>query len=362
MKRGFNLYLYLILLSLAGFAGLFYIRTMDAVKSASRDGYAMDTVVRVSISVPRGSGKPEEILDDVFSLIGELDALLSMHNAGSDVARINAEAGIAPARVREETFSAIKSAKEWAAVTEGWFDPTIGAISTLWDIAGHSASEDLTPSDERIAEALKTVGYEGLDLIDPNEVYLANRGAEIDLGGIAKGYASQRVQELLKAGGVRSALADLGGNVVLIGGRPNGEPWRIGIQHPYEKRGVPLCALSVYGTSIITAGVYERFAEVDGKRYTHIFNPRTGHPIDGELLSVTVISPDPVAGDALSTAFIAMGQNRSIDLLRVLPGIEAVFVSKDGEGGIAVTATGGLRDVIEVTGADLEIAFIDLLG
>lgn len=362
MKRSFNLYIYLILLSVIGFAGMLFIRTMDVVKNASRDGYAMDTVIHVSISVPRGSSKPGDILDDVFSLIEELDTSLSMHSASSDVAMINAEAGISPVRVGEEAFSVIKSAKEWAAVAEGWFDPTIGAVSGLWDIAGHSASADMAPSDEQIAEALTTVGYEALDIVDPNEVYLTNRGAKIDLGGIAKGYASQRVQGFLKAKGVASALVDLGGNVVLIGGRPNGEPWRIGIQHPYEKRGVPFCALSVYGTSVITAGVYERFAEVDGKRYTHIFNPRTGYPIDGELLSVTVISSDPIAGDALSTAFIAMGQNRSIDLLRVLPGIEAVFVSKDGEDGIAVTATGGLKNVIEATGAGLEISFIDLLG
>ena len=155
-------------------------------------------------------------------------------------------------------------------------------------------------------------------------------------------------RDYLKSEGVTSALIDLGGNVVVFGGRAErGErersQWNIGIQYPSEPRGTPICTLKIHDGSVITAGVYERYWEADGIRYTHILDPSDGRPIEGPLKSVTIVSNDPAQGDALSTAFMVMGEYRSLELLQLIPGCDAVFISEDENGEYRILATEGLR-------------------
>jgi thiamine biosynthesis lipoprotein len=166
------------------------------------------------------------------------------------------------------------------------------------------------------------------------------------------------VAALLQERGIVSAMINLGGNVVAIGGRADGTAWRIGIQDPSKPHGTPLCALRVHNMSVITAGVYERTWEAGGATYTHIFDPWTGVPISGDLQSVTVVADDAVAGDALSTAFMVTGPALAADLLRILPGVDAVFVSGEGPA-FDVLATEGLRNSIELLNRDCTLSFVD---
>jgi thiamine biosynthesis lipoprotein len=228
-------------------------------------------------------------------------------------------------------------------LTGGAFDPTIGPVTALWRIGDAQNPRLRLPDDGEIEAALSLVGADMVTVSPDDRVYLAKAGMKIDLGGIAKGFVSAEIGDFLTASGIGSALIDLGGNVVAVGNRPNGTPWRIGIQHPYRPRGEPICSIEVSGVSVITAGVYERYVEIDGKRYPHIFDPRTGRPVEGDLLSATVVSDDPTTADALSTAFMAMGLEKSKELLESLPGTEAVFVSRGTGEEPELYATAGIK-------------------
>jgi thiamine biosynthesis lipoprotein len=262
-------------------------------------------------------------------------------------------------KVSPETFSVLAAALRVADATDGAFDPTIGPVTLCWQ---EKLPEGEIPSDEEIRNAVSKTGFEALKLSAPDGAYLET--GSLDLGGIAKGFVSAAARDLLRTRGVTSALIDLGGNVVVMGGRPEGRgsgrhPWRIGIQHPAQPRGTPICTVELREGSVITAGDYERFWDVGGRRYTHIFDPVSGRPIEGSLKSVTIVSNDPSEGDALSTAFMVMGEERAVELLSVFPGVEAIFVHEDEEKKYRVTATDGLRGSLTPSGGT-EISFLDI--
>jgi thiamine biosynthesis lipoprotein len=342
--------------SIIGFVGIFLINTMNPLRAVKRDGFAMDTVIGVTASAAKSSSELQKDVDEAFSLVIELEKKFSAHDPGSEISAINAAAGSARVEISSETFSMLSLALQTADLSDGAFDPTIGAVTSLWR---ERLPEGKIPSDYEISDAAAKTGFEALKLSAPDTAYL-ERGS-LDTGGIAKGFVSAAVRDLLRARGVTSALIDLGGNVVVMGGRPEKRdrerhPWRIGIQHPARPRGTPICAVELYEGSVITAGDYERYRDVGGRRYTHIFDPASGRPVEGPLKSVTVVSNDPAQGDALTTAFMVMGEERAVDLLAVLPGFEAVFVYDDGGGEYRVTATDGLRDSLRPS-EDVEISF-----
>jgi thiamine biosynthesis lipoprotein len=318
------------------------------MSARTREITAMDTLIRITVYKRATRTRLDRIIDGAFDLIGRLEGELSAHNDSSEVSLINSNAGKSSVSVSPRVFQAVDAARKVAVVTKGCYDPTIGPLSALWRVGDRRNPRDELPARQEIAQALELVGYEGLDTSIRDVVYLKREGMALDLGGVAKGYISGVVSNYLKRQGIRSAVIDLGGNVMVIGGRPNGEPWRIGIQHPQRHRGTPICSIAARDTSLITAGVYERFSSIDGRRYTHIFNPITGSPIEGNLLSVTVITRDPTMGDALSTAFMVMGAEKSMELLRTLPGIEAVFVSQGTDGKMELLATEGISDSLEI--------------
>ena len=340
-----------------GLIGTVAIRFYDNRSTAKSRDVLLDTVVTLEIT---GKGDTEAVADGALELIRSLDAQLSMYREGSAVYEINKEAGERPVRVTREVFKLIRAAKEIASLSDGAFDPTIGPITRLWGISGSNRSMDALPGKAAIEEALMFVGFDKIIQTEPDVVYLLQKGAALDLGAIAKGYVSQRVADYLRSRGVESALIDLGGNVQLVGSRPNGKPWRIGIQDPRKERGEALCALELSDTSAITAGRYERFAEFGGERYAHIFDPRTGYPIRSALSSVTVVAADGTEGDALSTALMVMGPGPdALELLSLFPGSEAVFIS-EGRGGVPdVLATRGLEGKITSLDSSVRVNFME---
>lgn len=315
----------------------------------SREAFCMNTLFRVSVF---GSDERvlREALDDVFDLFFRLDKELSLYREGSFVWRVNESAGLSPVPVPEDLRALVMRAVEIGRLTGGLFNPLIGPITQLWKInqVPGEAGNFRLPALASVDAALPLTDLEGV-AFPSGGVHLRRRGAMLDLGGIAKGYASSRAVELLRERGISSALLDLGGNIQVLGTN-HGKPWNIGIRDP-RGRGVAL-VLSVSDTAVITSGSYERYKIVDGVRYSHLFDPRTGMPVRNGLLSATVVTPDGALADALATAFMVLGREGAAEFLRGHPELGAVLIAEAGDGGMEVFATEGLRGRLRRQGGE----------
>ncbi len=333
--------------ALALLLGLVALWPQERPVEAQRDGLAMNTVIRLRVEgLP--SAEAEAALDWAFGLLTSLDHELSIYDEGSDLSRVNRSAGGSPVTVPPDVFAAVSRAAEACRTTEGVFNPLIGPVTKLWRINRRQADPEsqafALPQQASLDALLPLTDPEGLELLPgpPPAIRLKRAGAVLDLSGIAKGYASARIAEGLSRRGVPAALIDLGGNVQLLGGR-NGSPWNIGIRDPLSDGGGPLLALAVRDTAVITSGAYERYKVIDGVRYSHFFDPRTGRPVRNDMLSATLVTPDGALGDALATSFMIMGSARSMEFLRAHPELGAVLVRR--RDGLAVEEGLTLRDV-----------------
>ena len=280
----------------------------------------MDTVMTLTAYGPNG----EAALDQAAEEIRRLDALLSTGSARSEVSQLN-RAGEGP--LSEDTEALARRALELYEATGGAFDFTIYPLMELW---GFPTGEYHVPTEEELAAVLP--------LVDASQVRLSGGrlalapGQRIDFGGIAKGYTSDRVMEIFRENGVTSGVISLGGNVQVLGEKPDGSPWRIGIQDPEAPQGTPLAVAEVQDRAVVTSGGYERYFEENGRTYIHILDPRTGCPVEGELASVTVVSEDGALADALSTALYVMGREDAAAYWRSCGGtFDVVLLSREGE-------------------------------
>jgi len=181
-------------------------------------------------------------------------------------------------------------------------------------------------------------------------VYLRRKGMALDFGAIAKGYAADAAAQIAREANVKRAIFDLGGNIVTLGWREQKEgkeplPWRVGVQNPLGDRGAYIGVLQVHDKSVVTSGVYERFFELDGKRYHHILSTRNGYPVDNGLLAVTIVADHSIDADALATTVFALGYEQGKALIDSIPDIEALFIFDDH----SVTITSGLAGIFELT-------------
>ncbi|MBR5135290.1 MAG: FAD:protein FMN transferase [Clostridia bacterium] len=301
-------------------ACLFLLSGCASAKPLSRDTFALDTTCSVTIY----DGGDETLLDECVRLIAAREALWSRTKDDSDIARLNAADG-APVTVDEATASLISTAIALAGQTNGAFDVTALALTQQWEQAEKSG---VLPRDEELAAALTAVGVQHIG-VSGSTVTLRN-GVTLDLGAIAKGQIGDDVAALLKERGCTSAIIELGGNVVAVGEKPNGDPFRVGIADPRNPNEM-IATVAVRDCAVVTSGSYERGFTVAGKRYSHILDPNTGKPVDNDLLSVTILCASSTTADALSTACFVMGFDRAKVLVDSLDGVEAVFVKTGGE-------------------------------
>ena len=292
-------------------------------KSGSRTGFAFDTVVTIQIG---DASDPEALLDRCFDLINSLEQLFSRTMEGSDVWNIN-HAGGSPVTVSEQTADLIRFSLSWCELTGGALDITIAPVSSLWDFTGETKA---VPDEDSIKAALPHVDYRCVT-VDENTVTLSDPDAMLDLGAIAKGYASDLIRELLEENGCDSALINLGGNIMTVGKKPNGSDWIIGVRRPFSDAEDSIEAIPATDLSVITSGSYERFFTLDGRLYHHILDPKTGMSADTGLSGVSIVSSRGAVGDALSTACFVMGPEKGMELIESLPGIEALFITEDEE-------------------------------
>ena len=293
-------------------------------KELSKTDFALNTSCTITIYGMSGS-EGEAVLDDAFKEIRRYENMLSRTVEGSDVYNIN-NAGGQPVEVSDDTIAVLKLGIEMGDISDGRFDITVGRLTDLWDFTG---DDPHVPEQAAIDEAVKSVSYRNID-IEGNTVRLADPGAAVDLGGVAKGYIADKLREYLSENGVDSALINLGGNVLTLGGKPGGSNFTIGVQKPFGQNSDILGACRLKGMSVVTSGIYERYFVEDDRLYHHILDTKTGYPVENELYSVTIISPTSTDGDALSTICFALGSEDGMALIETLDGIECVYCLSDG--------------------------------
>ena len=251
------------------------------------------------------------LLKQAMSMCAYFDRLLSKTVAGSDVCKLNQARGV-PVEVSEHTIRILRLALEMYDASAGRFNIAIGSAMALWNF--NNGIGDI-PAPEALVKSL--------DVIDCSQISIsgcfvcAPCGMQIDLGGIAKGYIADRIVEYLRASGVESALVDFGGNIITIGQKPDGTPWRVGLQFPFTERKYRNNYWSVMdcsNESVVTSGSYERGFYKNNRWYHHIIDPETGNPTDNDVLSVTVCTPSSFLADALTTPLFLLGEHAGMDL------------------------------------------------
>jgi len=286
----------------------------------------------------------DEVLSEVEREIDRLNRLLSRFVPESEISRINTQAGITPVAVSEETFQLIQNTIKFSKLSDGLWDITVGPLISLWE--AHKREKTI-PDTRTIIECQSLVDYRNILLDDVLKVvYLKEKGQSVDLGGIGKGYAADRISQLLRSHRIESAYTNFGGNVSTVGTKPDGSPWNIGIQHPRQPDKL-IGLVPVKDKTVVTSGDYQRFFLAnDGKRYHHIINPKTGYPSESGLISTTIIADNSETADALSTMTFLAGLEESREIIKAFEEIEAVFIDKT----LNVYLTRGIADRFEGIG------------
>jgi len=307
----------------------------------SRVETIMGTFVEVKVNVEKRSVEEADgAINAAFEAVRHVDSLVSAYRDDSEVSRINRDAAKQPVVVSPETAEVIAKALETSRKTGGAFDITVQPLLQLWGFA--KGRQKVVPPQEQIAKMLQSVGYT-LVQFDPvkREIKL-QEGMGIDLGGIAKGYAVDRAVKALVQHGIDSAIVNAGGDMYCLGGKTRGKGWRVGVADPVEKANV-LGYVELSDRAVVTSGDYQNFFVSNGVRYSHILDPRTGHPCTHGPHSVTVIAKTCTDADALATGAFVMGAERGLQLLEDLPDVEGLIVSGEKDH-LDVVSTSGWNE------------------
>lgn len=349
----FHRYIFLIFIT----SSILYLNSCTKPATSqpiTRTGFAFDTIVSITIYDKQKS----YVLDECLALCDYYENLFSTTLEGSDIWNIN-HSNKKLTEVSYDTASLIQSALFYCAETNGLLDLTMLPISQEWHISEQMKLMSDTPdymyyipSSDRLCELLRHVNYQNVKIYDEsgNEISIIDKLSEnvqyrvalldeqsaIDLGFIAKGYIADALKKYLLSEGVESGIVSLGGNILLIGSKPDNTPFHVGIQQPFGGANEIITTLEETDTSVVSSGCYERYFiygenEKDRTIYHHIFDTMTGCPVQNDLFGVTIISESSLQGDTLSTYCYILGLDKGLAYIRSLDGVEAVFVTTDYE-------------------------------
>ena len=316
----------------------------------------LNTAVQITIY----DSQDKALLDDCLALCDKYELVFSRTNEKSELYKLNhrkntsdkdpnADGQTTPYpvsgtadtwHISEDLASLLSQGLSITRESDGAFDIAIAPLTSLWDF---TAEDPKVPDDAAIQKALPLCSSDGVT-IDGQDITLPSDDIQFDVGAIAKGYIADRMKDLLVKKGVKSAIINLGGNVLCIGSKPDGTPFKVGIQKPFADRNETEAVMDITGKSVVSSGIYERCFKQGGKLYHHILNPQTGYPYDNGLISVTIISDQSVDGDALSTTCFALGLKDGLKFAEK-KGVQAVFITEDYE----LHYTDGFQDEINVT-------------
>lgn len=316
----------------------------------------LNTAVQITIY----DSQDKALLNDCLALCDKYELIFSRTNEKSELYKLNHRKDVSDGdfgtdgpttpypvsgtadtwHISEDLAALLSEGLDITRESDGAFDIAIAPLTSLWDF---TAEDPEVPDDAAIQKALPLCSSDGIT-IDRQDITLPSDDIRFDVGAIAKGYIADRLKDFLMKKGVKSAIINLGGNVLCIGSKPDGTPFKIGIQKPFADRNETEAVMDITGKSVVSSGIYERCFKQDGKLYHHILNPKTGYPYDNGLISVTIISDQSVDGDALSTTCFALGLEDGLKFAEK-KGVQAVFITEDYE----LHYTDGFRDEIRVT-------------
>jgi thiamine biosynthesis lipoprotein len=318
-----------------------------SIKPLSKTNFLLGTVIEISIY----DRNDEAVLDKAFKRIGEIEKKMTINNTEtSEIISLNNASGKNEVKLSPDTFFVVEKGREYSEKSRGIFDITIGPVVKLWNIGTEYAA---VPEKSKLEEAVRLVGYKKLSLNKENHTaMLEEPGMKVDLGAIAKGYAADEAARILRENGVEHAIINLGGNIMTIGGNPKGDPWKIGIQDPFNPRGDFLGVVHVRDKTVVTSGTYERYFEENGRIYHHILDPFTGYPVENNLRSVSIVADKSIDGDGLSTTALLIGLEEGMKLIESFEDIGAIFVTDDKR----VYVSSGLKNNFEITNSEFKYA------
>jgi len=290
---------------------------------ASRD--LMNTIVEITVFAP-SEAAGRRAIEQAYAEMSRVEAVFSRYRRDSVISRLNREAGRRPIKVSGEVFCLLQRCVEFSRLTDGAFDITVTPFIALWRDA---ARRGVAPTPEETQRAKVLVGWRLIRLDAAHQtVGFAREGVQLDLGGIAKGYAIDRAIAALQKAGIRRALVNAGGDVYGLGSKPGGRAWNVGIQDPRRPAAVEalIQVIEVMDAGVATSGNYRRFTVIQGRRYSHILDPRTGIPADA-VPSVSVLAPDATTADALATGLSVLGVAKGLALVEKWKDVEALLVT-----------------------------------
>lgn len=264
-----------------------------------------------------------EMIDKAVAEISRIEKLLTTYAPDSDTNRINEQAGMAPVKVSEETYALVERSIRISAITQGAFDISYGSVDkSLWNF-----NQEMTelPNPAIARQMVRLINYRNI-LLNPETgtVFLREKGMRIGFGGIGKGYAAEMAKRLLKQSGVESGIVNASGDLTAWGYQPDGNPWTIGIVNP-NFAGKIFSYMNVTDVAVATSGNYEKFVMINGVKYSHTINPKTGLPVTG-IKSVTIISPNAEIADAMATPVCIMGIRAGLDMINQIKNMEAIVI------------------------------------
>ncbi|HVI42899.1 MAG TPA: FAD:protein FMN transferase [Anaerovoracaceae bacterium] len=277
--------------------------------------------------------KQSSMIYDNLEKYHQLYDIYNDYDGINNIKTINEQAGIAPVKVDQEIIDLLLFSKEAYQMTDGKVNAAFGAVLRIWHEhreAGIAEPEKATlPDMDQLKEASKHTDINQVMIDEENStVYLTDPEMSLDVGAVAKGYATEQVAGIAEKNGFTSGLISVGGNVRSIGVKGDGTPWKVGVQNPYDQTGEDISKVNITEASLVTSGVYERYYTVDGKNYHHIIDPVTLYPAE-YFLSVSILCPDSGLADALSTSIFNMPFDQGLALIESLPDTEALWVFPD---------------------------------
>ncbi|MBC8551561.1 MAG: FAD:protein FMN transferase [Candidatus Brocadiales bacterium] len=292
----------------------------------------------------------EKTFNDVFQEINRLDYLMSNYKKESVLSQLNINASAEPTVCNKELANVIEQSLQYSDITDGAFDITIGPLMKKW---GFFKKQGRIPGKEELESALESVSYKNIIIEEKAKqsfaknpvtfktVFFKNPGTRIDLGGIGKGYAVDRAASVLKENGISSALINFAGNIYTFGTPPGKDSWVIGLQHPRDSEDL-LGTFEIKDKAVSTSGDYEKFFTIEGKRYSHIIDPRTGDPVK-DIVSVTIVTGNATRADALSTGVFVLGQEKGMDLIEQMPDVEGIIIYEDADSKLITKTSSGMQ-------------------
>jgi len=317
--------------------------------SASFEFHTMGATMHITLySTVMAEKNLRECADEAYKEVKYAENLVNLWDKNSEINRINSAKAGEWMTVDRVNFNVIESAIRISEITEGAFDITVNPLVNLWGFGSKSKDIQEIPSEDRIGETLKMVGYKKINLdAEKSAVSFSQDGITIDLGGIAQGYGADLAINALKKSGVTQAMVELGGEVRALGRNKDGKKWRVGIRHPLKENEL-LGVLELEDESAATSGDYENYFVFDGVRYSHIIDPRTGKPATSGIASATIVGKECANVDALATAFMILPFEKGCRLLESLPDYEGVIARRIGKDKLEIFVTDGLKGKVEI--------------